>query len=68
MSEQSGLVAVGRIEGDYQDNDLSPELSVFRPIKWFKKDVPRSEFDDDIAKSLGYRGTCLSLGRSCDSR
>ena len=67
LRENSRLVAVGKIEGDYQDNDLSPELfrsekGAFRPIKWLKKDVPRSEFDDDIAKSLGYRGTVYYLG------
>ena len=69
LRENSRLVAVGKIEGDYQDNDLSPELfhsekGAFRSTKWLKKDVPRSEFDDNIAKSLGYRGTVYYLGGS----
>jgi MoxR-like ATPase len=61
MAKNSKLVAVGRIEGDYQDNELHPELTVSRPVKWFKNDVPKSQFDPDIAKYLGYRGTVCHL-------
>ena len=51
LAENSRLVAVGRIEGGYQDNELHSE--------WLKKDVPKSEFEADLVKSLGYRGYCL---------
>ena len=52
LAKNKGLVAVGRIKGDYQANELHSELTVWRPVKWFKKDVPKSEFDLDITRSL----------------
>lgn len=65
----SRLVAIGRVEGDYQDNELHSELTVFRPVKWFKRDVSRSQFDPDIAKYLGYRGTvCHVAGTNSVNR
>ena len=54
LAENSRLVAVGRIEGGYQDNELHSEFFL-----WLKKDVPKSEFEADLVKSLGYRGYCL---------
>lgn len=59
LAENSRLIAVGRIEGGYQDNELHSELTVIRHVKWLKKDVPKSEFEADLVKSLGYRGYCL---------
>ena len=64
LAQNSQLVAVGRIEGDYQDTKLHPELNVTRPVDWLKRDVPKSTFDDDFAKSLGFRGTVHRLGGS----
>ena len=64
LAENSRLVAVGRIEGGYQDNELHSELTVIRHVKWLKKDVPKSEFEADLVKSLGYRGTVYRLGGS----
>ena len=62
LSEHHRSVAIGRIEGEYQNNELNSELTVVRPVKWFQKHVPKSEFDADVAKSLGYRGTVYHLG------
>src|SRR5689334_8188369 len=64
MSHCTHQVAVGRIEGGYQDNELHSELTVIRPVKWLKKDVPKSEFDADLVKSIGYRGTVYHVGGS----
>lgn len=64
LTHNSHLVAVGRIEGDYQETKLHSELTVLRPVKWLKKDVSKSTFDDDFNKSLGHRGTVFRLGGS----
>ena len=55
--QNSKLIAVGQIIGDYKYEDLNSELKQFRPIKWFKKDVPRNEFDPDIEGSFDAQGT-----------
>lgn len=62
LAQNSKLVAVGRIEGDCQYAKLHSELTVSRPVKWLKKDVPKSAFDDNLIKFLGFRGTVYRLG------
>jgi MoxR-like ATPase len=63
-TQNSELIAVGQIIGDYKYEDLNSELKQFRPVKWLKKDVPRNEFDPDIEGSFGARGTVRYLGNS----
>jgi MoxR-like ATPase len=60
LAKNSKLVAVGRIEGDFQANQLHSELTIIRPVKWFKKDVARTDFKE--IDGLGYRGTVRYLG------
>ena len=64
LARNSEFVAVGTIDGECQDTKLHPELTVTRPVKWLEKNVPKSTFDDDLVKSLGYRGTIYQLGGS----
>jgi predicted Mrr-cat superfamily restriction endonuclease len=78
----SKFVAVGKIDGDYQGNELHPELfnskGVFRSVRWYKKDILRSEFDPDIAKSfvteyriikytLSYLSHCYFVDNTIDA-
>src|SRR5687767_2300249 len=37
-------IAIGRVEGDYEFNELSPNIKHFRNVEWIKI-IPRSEFD-----------------------
>jgi len=63
-TQKSRVIAVGKIEGDYQFEDLNSEIKQFRSVRWLKKDVPRDQFDSDIAKFLGARarGTVNHIG------
>ncbi len=61
-TQGSKFVAVGEVMGDYQYEDLNSEIKQFRPIKWYKKDVPRDEFDPEIASLLNSQGTVYYIG------
>lgn len=63
-TQNSKLIAVGQIIGDYKYGELNSEIKQFRPVKWFKKDVPRNEFDPDIEKSFDAQGTVRYVGNS----
>ena len=64
LAEKSQRIAIGMVEGSYQDSELEEGLTVLRPIKWLNKDVPKAAFDGEIAESLGYRGTVHRIGGS----
>lgn len=62
--QNSKLISVGQITGDYQYGDLNSEIKQFRPVSWLKRDVPRDEFDPDIADSFNHNGTVFQIGGS----
>jgi len=61
-TQNSKIIAVGKIVGDYQYEDLNPEIKQFRPVKWLNKDVPRDAFDPEINESFGNNGTVFHIG------
>ena len=63
-TKNSKIVAVGQITGDYKYEELNSEIKQFRPVKWYKKDVQRNEFDPEIEKSLNAYSTVHYLGNS----
>jgi restriction system protein len=56
-------IAIGRIEGDYEDREISPEVKHIRKVKWLKI-IPRSEFDQDLLFSLGAFSTVCEIKRN----
>jgi MoxR-like ATPase len=63
-TSNSKLIAVGQIMGDYEYKDLHSEIKQFRPVKWFKKDVPRNEFDPEVEAYFDAHGTVRCIGNS----
>ncbi|MGD1838206.1 MAG: AAA family ATPase, partial [Nitrososphaeraceae archaeon] len=61
-TKQSKIIAVGKISGNYEFGDLNSGIKQFRSVFWFKKDVPRNEFDPEIEKSLDNYGTIDNIG------
>ena len=56
-------IAIGRIEGDYEYREISPEVKHIRKVKWLKI-IPRSEFDQDLLFSLGAFSTVCEIKRN----
>jgi restriction system protein len=56
-------IAIGRIEGDYEYREISPEVKHIRKVKWLKI-IPRSEFDQDLLFSLGAFSTVCQIKRN----
>lgn len=53
-SKVKSVIHIGKITGDYSfDEDANDPFYHYRDVDWFKKDVPRSSFDQDILYSLG---------------
>ena len=63
-TKHSREIAVGQIIGGYKNQDLNPEIQQFRPVKWFKKDIPRNDFDPEFTKNLDVQGTVFQMGES----
>ena len=45
-------IAIGEIQDDYEYKDYDSNIKHTRQIKWLGN-IPRSDLDDDIIKSLG---------------
>ena len=58
LKRKSGI-AIGEIIGDYECNQLQPNIKHIRKVNWIKT-FPRSSFDQDILFSLG---AFLTVGR-----
>ena len=54
---------MGRIEGDYEYNELKHDIKNIRQVKWLKT-IARSEFDQDILFSLGAFSTVCEIKRN----
>lgn len=58
-SKLKPVIHVGEISGDYKFNASSEDPYFHsRTIKWIKKDIPRSNFDQDLLYSFG---ACLTI-------
>jgi restriction system protein len=61
-THNSKLIAVGKILGEYQYENLNSEIQQFRPVTWLKKDVNINDFDKDIVKLFDEHGTVYRIG------
>lgn len=61
--KSQSAIALGRIEGDYEFRELTPQVRHFRPVKWLKV-IPRSQFDQDLLYSLGAFSTVCQIQRN----
>jgi restriction system protein len=58
-------VAVGKITGPYQyRTDLGEAVRHIRPVKWLRKDLPRTAFDQDLLYSFGAFMTVCQISRN----
>jgi restriction system protein len=64
LKTQSGTVAIGRITGPYKYcADLPPEAKHSRAVEWLKE-IPRTQFDQDLRHSLGAFMTVCRIKRN----
>lgn len=60
-----GVIALGEVTGDYQyRTDLGELVRHVRPVKWIRKDVPRTTFKQDLLFSLGAAMTIAQITRN----
>ena len=62
LVQESKLIAVGKIGGEYQYGDLHSEIQQYKPVHWLKKDVNIHEFEPEIQQSFDDRGTVRRIG------
>lgn len=56
-------IAIGKVVGDYEYKELTPNIKHIRRVKWLKT-IPRSAFDQDILYSLGAFMTVCRIERN----
>jgi len=63
-------IAVGKIAGGYEyREDLGADMKHTLPVKWIKKDLPRSNFDQDLLYSFGaYMTFCEAHASNAENR
>jgi len=58
-------IAIGRFIGDYEHRtDLGEGTHHIRKVKWIRKDIPRTEFAQDLLYSLGAYMTVCRIWRN----
>ena len=58
-------IAIGRIVSDYGFTDqYGPEIGHYRKVEWLTKDMPRSEFKQDLLYSMGAFLTVCKIQRN----
>ena len=57
LKTRPGQVALGRITGPYAYQEVEGVQRHTRPANWIRKDVPRSDFGQDLQESLNLPGT-----------
>ena len=64
-SKMKSLLHFGKITGEYvHDSKQGSPYFHHRKVKWFAKDIPRSNFDQDILYSLGAFLTVCRISRN----
>jgi len=59
------VIAIAEIEGEYQHNPKGEDPYFhYRPVKWIKTDIPKSNFDQDVLYSFGAFMTICRLQRN----
>lgn len=65
-----GQIAVGRVSGPYRHtNEYGSDMVHVRPVKWIRKDFPRTAFDQDLRYGFGaYLGVSTVSRNNAESR
>jgi restriction system protein len=64
-SKKKASIHIGEITGDYVNTPNEPNPYYhYRSVYWFAKDIPRSNFDQDILYSLGAFLTICQIQRN----
>lgn len=64
-SKMSSVIHFGEIRGDYHFNPKAENPYYHsREVKWFRKDIPRSKFDQDLLYSFGAFMTVCEIKRN----
>ena len=58
------VIALGKIAGPYKYQEINGELRHTREVKWVRRDIPRSEFKQDLLYSLGSLLTICRITRN----
>ena len=63
--KKQSFIAIGEIMGGYEFiNNYGPDIRHIRRVKWIKKDIPRTSFDQDMLYSLGAFRTVCQIKRN----
>ena len=60
----SDQVALGRVTGSYQHQEIDGIQRHTRSVEWVRPDVPRSDFQEDLLASLRSRRTICQIKRN----
>lgn len=64
-SKSKPAIHIAEVKGDYTHNPSGPDPYYhFRKIKWIAKDIPRSNFEQDLLYSLGAFMTICQIQRN----
>jgi restriction system protein len=64
LKSRPGQVALGRVSGPYNYQEVGGEMRHTRRIDWINPDVPRSKFQQDLLYSLGAFMTVCQITRN----
>ncbi|MGV8088103.1 MAG: GmrSD restriction endonuclease domain-containing protein [Methanomicrobiales archaeon] len=57
-------VALGIVTGPYQYRKIGEDYRHTRPVKWIRKDIPRTDFAQDLLNSIGSALTVCCISRN----
>ena len=60
----SGQIAIGRVSGPYKYQKIGDSFRHTRPVRWIRKDVPRTTFKQDMLDSMGAFMTVCQIQRN----
>jgi hypothetical protein len=61
LSRKDKSLAIGRVTGDYNFKELTPNIKHIRNIEWLHKEIPYSEFDKETRQTLGLHRTVYQI-------
>jgi restriction system protein len=60
----TGQISLGRVAGPYRYQKIGDEYRHTRPVRWIRKDVPRTAFKQDLLDSMGAFMTVCNIQRN----
>ena len=64
LSRKDRSLAVGRVTGDYNFKELTPNIKHIRNVEWLHKEIPYSEFDKETRQTLGLHRTVYQIHKT----